>query len=138
MIAQTILCIFSIASVVCIILLYREYRELKTENAILTMEKNDLLRENQDLLGDVTLYESEADRYEVLYNDLAEKIYFYEQYVVVVEDDGTNLYHRYGCSHFKGEYFWAYNVEAAIDQGYAPCAKCGGFDAWIYYHKEED
>lgn len=53
-----------------------------------------------------------------------EKIEFFDEYVVFVEDDGTSQYHEYDCYRFKGDYFWAYNIEQAIDRGYKPCPIC--------------
>jgi len=49
------------------------------------------------------------------------KLYFYEEHVVIVADDGTNLYHTYGCDYLDTSYFWAYNTEAAVNLGYKPC-----------------
>ena len=56
------------------------------------------------------------------YNE--EKLQFYDQYIVFVEDDGTNLYHTYDCFKFVKESFWAYNVDAAFENGYDPCPYC--------------
>jgi hypothetical protein len=53
-----------------------------------------------------------------------QKLEFFDEYVVFVEDDGTNLYHKYECDKFKGDYFWAYNTDQAIDIGYVPCPRC--------------
>lgn len=52
------------------------------------------------------------------------KLWFYEEYVVVVPDDGSELYHTYGCDHFDDSYFWAFNLAAAEQKGYAPCPYC--------------
>lgn len=49
---------------------------------------------------------------------------FYEKHVVVVSDDGTNLYHKYGCEDFDDSSFWAYNVEKAEQLGYIPHKGC--------------
>ena len=49
---------------------------------------------------------------------------FCDKYVVFVSDNGTGLYHRYGCSEFDSSSFWAYNIEAAKGNGYTPCPKC--------------
>ena len=53
-----------------------------------------------------------------------EKLKFFDEYVVFVEDDDTLFYHTYECERFKGEYFWAYNINLAIDNGYHPCPLC--------------
>ena len=52
------------------------------------------------------------------------KLYFYEEHVVVVPDDGTNLYHTYGCDYLDTSSFWVYNTEAAVNLGYNPCRYC--------------
>lgn len=57
-------------------------------------------------------------------NSQNQKLDFFDEYVVFVEDDGTNLYHKYDCYRFKGDYFWAYNTDQAIDIGYEPCPRC--------------
>ena len=56
--------------------------------------------------------------------ELQEKADFMDTYIVFVEDDNTNLYHKYDCSRFKQEYFLAFNIDAAKDQGYSPCSLC--------------
>ena len=53
-----------------------------------------------------------------------EKLEFYDECIVFVEDDGTDLYHIYECDRFKGDYFWAYNIEQAEYRGYKPCPIC--------------
>lgn len=53
-----------------------------------------------------------------------EKLAFYDECIVFVEDDGTNLYHKYECYRFKSDYYWAYNVEQAVYIGYEPCPIC--------------
>lgn len=49
---------------------------------------------------------------------------FVDEFVVFVEDDGTNYYHKYECQKFVGNYFWAYNKDAAIGNGYKACPYC--------------
>ena len=83
--------------------LREEYEGMRNENLDLTLEKVRL----QNIIG-----------------DNAEKIAFIDDYVVVVEDDGTNLYHKYGCPKFLGKSFWAFNTEAAESEGYKPCSFC--------------
>lgn len=56
--------------------------------------------------------------------ELQEKADFLDTYVVLVEDDGTNLYHQYGCSRFKMDEFWAFNVDYAQYMGYTACPYC--------------
>ncbi len=85
-----------------------EYLELQNSNKQTTI--NRLNDEIDDLERDVTNY-----------IDLAN---FVDECVVFIEDDGTNLYHKYECSRFKGEGFWAFNVETAKVRGYKECPQC--------------
>ena len=52
------------------------------------------------------------------------KLDFFDSYVVFVEDDGSNLYHNYDCYRFLGNDFWAFNIDAAKDEGYRACSVC--------------
>lgn len=53
-----------------------------------------------------------------------EKLDFFDEHIVMIEDDNTNLYHKYECYRFKGNDFWVYNVENAEYLGYDPCPNC--------------
>lgn len=53
-----------------------------------------------------------------------DKLDFFDEYIVLVEDDSTNWYHKYDCFRFKGEDFWAFNIDQAEDLGYEPCPFC--------------
>ena len=61
---------------------------------------------------------------EATIQEQSSKLWFYEEYVVVVPDDGSELYHTYGCDHFDDSYFWAFNLAAAEQTGYTPCPYC--------------
>ena len=52
------------------------------------------------------------------------KLDFYNEHIVVVSDDGTNLYHKYGCNKFDDSSFWAFNSEYAISEGFEACHIC--------------
>ena len=45
--------------------------------------------------------------------------------VVFVEDDGSGLYHRYGCSRFAAKTFAVYSRKQAMAAGYTACPDCG-------------
>ena len=49
---------------------------------------------------------------------------FIDDYVVFIEDDGTNLYHKFSCYKFRGDSFWYDNTENAVQQGFSPCPIC--------------
>lgn len=53
-----------------------------------------------------------------------DKLNFLDEYVVFIEDDSTNWYHKYECYRFKGRDFWAYNIDQAENLGYEPCPNC--------------
>ena len=57
---------------------------------------------------------------------LTEKAKFMDTYVVFVEDDGSNLYHHYGCPRFLGRSFWAYSRKLAEKNRFKPCPDCCG------------
>ena len=66
----------------------------------------------------------ENDQYYEYWVSTFEQIDFFDRFVVFVEDDGTNKYHKYECSKFKGDSFWAFNIDAAKDEGYTACPYC--------------
>lgn len=55
-----------------------------------------------------------------------EKLEFFDEFIVIVEDDNTDLYHKYECYRFRGENFWVYNIDQADSLGYKPCPTCCG------------
>ena len=83
--------------------------------------------ENDDLEWEINRLENRIDEleYEGL-DDIKDKIHldFYERHVVIVGDDGTKKYHKYGCDDLDTSYFWAYNTEKAEQLGYYACPKC--------------
>ena len=50
---------------------------------------------------------------------------FMDRNVVFVEDDGSGLYHRYGCSRFAAKDFTVYSRKQAVAAGYTACPDCG-------------
>ena len=55
------------------------------------------------------------------YEDLAT---FVDRYVVCIENDGSELYHKFDCYKFDGESFLVYNISKAERLGYSPCPSC--------------
>ena len=78
---------------------------------------DELETENDDLTRQNTALEEENDA-------LSEKSDFMDRYVVFVENDGSNLYHKYDCSHFPAKSFWAYSKRLAERNGYKACPHC--------------
>jgi hypothetical protein len=64
--------------------------------------------------------------FEDLYGDARMKLLFYELFVVVVPDDGTNLYHKYGCEDcdIRISSIWIYTKKEAKSKGYVAHKKC--------------
>jgi len=75
---------------------------------------------NRDLIG----WKAEANRYKAAWETYKDKAEFMNDYVVIVSDDGTKLYHKYDCSRLDLSYFWVYNTEAAEVEGYSACPYC--------------
>ncbi len=51
--------------------------------------------------------------------------FFFDYYAEIVGDDGTELYHKYGCKKLDtDDGFWIFNTEAAESQGYNECPYC--------------
>lgn len=91
-----------------------ENSELISENEALTKTSSKIQKENESLEKELRLSYKQFDNI----NEL----------VVFVEDDGTRLYHKFLCEKFKGESFWAFNIDAAEGKGYKPCTLCSNAD----------
>lgn len=84
-------------------------------------------------------YIQQVDKLEKENSELAAKSAFFDKYVVLVINDGTNKYHKYDCSKVlksAGEIwwqetksgveytFWIYILNTAKSLGYSPCTEC--------------
>ena len=109
----------------------------KTNNTL----KSDISELNDDiseLKEDITEYQKEITKYKTdiaqlkkdknyyynYWSDNNKKIDVLDSYIVFIEDDGTNLYHKYDCYKFLGNNCWAHNTEYAKYLGYKPCPLC--------------
>ena len=100
----------------------------------MTTQQQELKRwtdENAELLSMVESLEKDNGTLQQSVSELtarnaaySEKVGFMDAYVVFVENDGTNLYHKYGCSRFAKKSFWAYSTKLAESNGYTPCPIC--------------
>ena len=98
--------------------------DLGQDNASLKTEVAELKKDVADYKDDVAdLKGSKEYYYEYWYNN-NDKIDLMDSSVVFIEDDGTNLYHKYECNKFVGNDWWAHNVEYAEYLGYNPCSLC--------------
>ncbi|MBR4874357.1 MAG: DUF805 domain-containing protein [Clostridia bacterium] len=89
------------------------------------------LVETNELNTDIEYYKQKSSEQQTKISSLNKEIKekdstldFFDRHVVFVEDDGTKLYHKYGCYKFKGKSFWAFNIEAAKGDGYYACSEC--------------
>lgn len=108
-------------SVVYILQQNAELEELKQHDE--TLSKNyDILFKKYD--AETRSLNSTISGLETQVRKMEDKLDFYNDSVVFVLDDGTNIYHRYKCPHWPtGRYsFWAYNPEAAASRGYYKCS----------------
>ena len=94
-----------------------EYEDLTHDNAFLKSKIAEQRDEIVELKNRIQELEgTEAASYQ--------KLKFFEDNVVFILDDGTNLYHKYECELFVDGRYWAHNVEYAEYQGYVPCPLC--------------
>lgn len=101
-----------------------ENESLTSANTTLTSEKETLagaLKEKEDA---ITSLEDELTAVTSDYNTAKTKSDFIDRYVVFVNNDGTDYYHKYDCSSFKKSNFWAYSPKLAENYGYEACPDC--------------
>lgn len=96
-----------------------EMEKLESRITALKDENNELKRSNNKLKNTNDALNKQLD-------ECNREIEFIDACVVFVENDGTNFYHKYACSKFIGNEFWAYNSNAAVGNGYKPCPYCYG------------
>lgn len=53
-----------------------------------------------------------------------EKESFLDNKIAIVSKNGSNLYHKYGCSDINLNSFWAFDVDSAVSNGFVKCTKC--------------
>ncbi len=98
--------------------------ELQTQLTDLQKEMDELskaAKENEEKLKEAeeSLKKAEEDR-----EESEEKAKFLDNYVVFVNNDGSEYYHKYDCSQFAKSNFWAYSRKLAESNGYRPCPDC--------------
>ena len=74
---------------------------------------------NVTLDGKLQEKQAEIDR-------LQEKTAFFDRNAVCVNDDGSMLYHRYGCARLEPDQCRIYSRKTAEAGGYEPCPDCFG------------
>lgn len=101
-------------------------KEQKSEIQNLQDEANDQQANISELESEIQFIESSME--DLYYEGSAymEKAFFMDDHVVIVPDDGSEVYHKYGCPNcdISMNSFWIYNTQAAISWGYTPCPYC--------------
>ncbi len=117
---KSILIIINITLIISIILIIVFYNnkitKLKDENKDLSEEKDLFKNESERIFNDV--FNVLGDEYSLDY--IKEKLDFYDNSIVFQIEGFGNYYYTYDCMMKKvnGSYsYWAYNKEAAIDNG---------------------
>lgn len=109
--------IIATVSTLCV-LLYVNTQELKNEI-------NDLERQVSTKLSTINRLENEVDDLEDEKWENWDKIFFFDYHAEIVGDDGTKMYHKYGCDKLDtDDGFWIFNTEAADGRGYKECPHC--------------
>jgi len=73
----------------------------------------------------ITSLEKESNDYRVKNIGLKIQTVFMDNNIVLINSDSAKIYHKYNCVNYDTSGgFYAYNVNAAVSQGYLPCSKC--------------
>ncbi|MBQ7836443.1 MAG: copper transporter [Clostridia bacterium] len=96
-----------------------QIEEGKGEYEALESEKLEVESEKEDVQG-------EYDRFKMQHSDCGDALAFFNQHAVVLPDDDTGIYHKYGCPYLDTSYFWIFNSEYAKSEGYTSCSHCIG------------
>ena len=124
MILVTLGILIVLTSVAGNVFLYLSNTNMQERIQTLEEEKTVLTEESKNRVFTIIDLETEVNQLKNKVDSLTEEISFYDEHIVFIEDDGTNLYHHYDCYAFVGNSFWAYNTEAAEGKGYKPCPLC--------------
>ena len=82
------------------------------------------LTQNQELEQELEQEKEQNSELQQKLKQNRNKIDFFDEYIVCVEDDNTGWYHKYECFRFRGREFWVYNIDQAKSLGYKPCPDC--------------
>jgi len=115
--AIILLVILLAISIIYSLTLAQELNENAARIKELSELRASLVNKVDELTRKITNLEYEAQKNRELVD-------FVDDHVVFVEDDGTNWFHKFECNRFRGDYFWAYNTEKAVQLGYTPCPYC--------------
>lgn len=93
-------------------------------NVLLYLVCDDFSSEKKELAEKLEAVQEENEKLSQELKDSYKQFNEINRLVVFVEDDGTNLFHKFQCEKFVGKSFWAYNIELAKGKGYEPCSSC--------------
>ena len=96
-----------------------EAEEVKGQLATVEGEKKKIESEKSDI-------QNKYDELKEKHDGCGDKLDFFDEHAVVIADDGTGIYHRYGCSYLDVSSFWIFNTEYAEYMEYTPCSHCIG------------
>lgn len=96
-----------------------EAEEVKGQLATVEGEKKKIESEKSDI-------QNKYDELKEKHDGCGDKLDFFDEHAVVIADDGTGIYHRYGCSYLDVSSFWIFNTEYADYMEYTPCSHCIG------------
>lgn len=106
-IALSVILIISLISNIIQAIDIKDYQDIVRDQHETIDEKTDLL---------YTFVEIGAEQYQLLK--------FYEENVVIIPTNGSNLYHKYGCEDLDTPSLIIYTITQARQLNYAPCKKC--------------
>lgn len=101
-----------------------ESEDGSVERSLLREENEQLTATIADLQQQMQALRSEKATADMLAEELQAADDFLRANVVLVPNDGSKLYHRYGCPEFTAKDFWAYSPKLAEYAGYKPCPRC--------------
>ena len=84
----------------------------------------ELQSKTDNLESKVFSYEQKVKDLDKSNKELQNKADFFDSYAGICTDDGTGLYHKYGCPDLDDSSFWIYNTGALESNGFAPCPVC--------------
>lgn len=117
---------------VAIIILSTVIVALASLNIFQYSEVQDLKKEMEILETQISSKEKSLEGFKKTNDDLRKKnqensseLRFFRNYAEIVGDDGTGVYHKYGCTWLDtSDGLWIFNSENAKYQGYKKCPHC--------------
>ena len=94
-------------------------------NVVQLVDRNDLNDSREYWMDEADKLQDKVDDLQDEKWDNWAKLSFYDRSVVIIPDDGSKTYHKYGCSKLDtSNGYWILNEEATDYYGYKKCTKC--------------